>query len=241
MHSTAVRSALHYLRFVARSVLVEWLAEADDGAWRDATRHRLARREEGERQLGLVAHGPRAEADPISLNGNIAVTGCGGVGGWRRLYRAAATTACASSHSSACCSAAASAATAAACLSPASFSLAFRTSPSVSSERCRAAFAAAVMSTAASSEDASVLAASLSQSGSCSLGTLISGGRDSRDSLLPSSEECSVVKSGLDMVTAGASLPTGVSVCVALSAVCTSHGTNQPRSPAAGRWLLALR
>eukprot|EP00964_Phaeocystis_antarctica_P070008 scaffold42594_cov64-Phaeocystis_antarctica.AAC.7 len=113
--------------------------------------------------------------------------------------RAAATTACARSHSSACCSAAASSATAAACLSPASFSLAFRTSPSVSSERCRAAFAAAVMSTAASSEDASVLAASLSQSGSCSLGTLISGGRDSRDSLLPSSEECSVVKSGLDI------------------------------------------
>ena len=49
MHSTAVCSALHYLRFVARSVLVEWLAKADDGAWRDATRHRLARREEGER------------------------------------------------------------------------------------------------------------------------------------------------------------------------------------------------
>jgi len=59
MHCTAVRSVRRHLHLVARAVLVKRLAEADYGAGRDAARHRLARREEGERQLGLVAHGAR--------------------------------------------------------------------------------------------------------------------------------------------------------------------------------------
>ena len=101
MHCTAVRSVPRHLHLVARAVLVKRLAEADYGAGRDAARHRLARREEGERQLGLVAHGPWAEADLVALDGHlslnarrrVAVAGSGGVGGRRRLQRLAAAAA----------------------------------------------------------------------------------------------------------------------------------------------------